>query len=94
MNCPHCGGETHVVDSRPNEDSTRRRRECVECKHRFSTVEIDADYYETLKPIDKNAVQKAVQQILLDGCANITEKVYSALGIKERNSKNENENYA
>ena len=85
MNCPKCYGETHVVDSRPNEDSVRRRRECVECKHRFSTVEIDADYYEALKPIDKNAVKKA----LLDGYEMITEKVYSALGIKERKAENE-----
>lgn len=81
MNCPNCGGETHVVDSRPKEDSTHRRRECIECKHRFSTVKIDADYYETLKPVDKNAVQKA----LLAGYTNITEKVYMALNIKERN---------
>jgi len=48
MNCPICGGQTCVVDSRPNEDSTRRRRECAECKHRFSTVEIDVDYYARL----------------------------------------------
>lgn len=49
MNCPICGYETRVIDSRPDEDSTRRRRECTECKHRFSTVEIDTDYYKKLK---------------------------------------------
>ena len=59
MTCPVCGGETKVVDSRPIEDGTRRRRQCLECDHRFTTVEIDADYYEALKPIDKKAVQKA-----------------------------------
>lgn len=48
MTCPICGGKTHMVDTRPTEDSVKRRRECVECKHRFSTVEIDADYYEIL----------------------------------------------
>ena len=80
MNCPNCGGHTNVVDSRPNEDSTRRRRECEVCKHRFSTVEIDADYYEKLKPIDKQALQSA----LFDGYTSITEKVYRALHIKER----------
>ena len=69
-----------MVDSRPNEDSTRRRRECIECKQRFSTVEIDADYYEQLKPIDKEAVRNA----LLDGYAKAIEGVCSALGIKER----------
>lgn len=81
MNCPHCGCDTRVIDSRPNEDSIYRRRECENCKHRFSTVEIDADYYETLKPVDKNALQNA----LLAGYTNITEKVYRALNIKERN---------
>lgn len=48
MTCPICGGETHIINSRPSEDSVRRRRECTECKHRFSTVEIDSDYYAFL----------------------------------------------
>lgn len=46
MTCPKCGGATFVKDSRPDEDTIRRRRECAECKYRFSTVEIDIDYYE------------------------------------------------
>ena len=87
MTCPNCGGETHVVDSRTNEDSTRRRRECVECKSRFSTVEIDADYYATLKPVDKRAVQK-----ILHNChADITRRIYHVLKIEERNNENETE---
>ena len=36
MNCPKCDGATKVVDRR----SVRRRRECLVCKHRFSTVEM------------------------------------------------------
>ena len=87
MNCPICYGQTHVIDSRPNEDSIRRRRECLECNHRFSTVEIDTDYYETLRPIDKSAVQK----VMLDGFRDITQRVFRVLYTKERNSKNENE---
>lgn len=42
MRCPSCGfAESKVVDSRPTEDgvSIRRRRECLECKHRFTTYE-------------------------------------------------------
>lgn len=54
MTCPYCGEKTRVVDSRTQEDSKYRRRECVECKHRFSTVEIDADYYEKLKGYSEN----------------------------------------
>lgn len=41
MKCPICGFEkTQVLDSRPTENlSIRRRRECVSCKHRFTTYE-------------------------------------------------------
>ena len=42
MKCPHCGfEEDKVVDSRPSSDghSVRRRRECLECKQRFTTYE-------------------------------------------------------
>jgi len=42
MRCPSCGyAESKVVDSRPSDDnsSIRRRRECLECGHRFTTYE-------------------------------------------------------
>ena len=42
MRCPKCGFEdSSVVDSRPTDDisSIRRRRECLKCKHRFTTYE-------------------------------------------------------
>lgn len=42
MRCPFCGyEESKVIDSRPAEegDSIRRRRECLECKKRFTTYE-------------------------------------------------------
>ncbi|EPD30582.1 transcriptional regulator NrdR [Gleimia europaea] len=42
MHCPLCHFEdTRVVDTRVSEDgaSIRRRRECQQCKHRFSTLE-------------------------------------------------------
>jgi transcriptional repressor NrdR len=39
MICPVCGGETKVVDSRPSNDSVRRRRECLDCGVRFDTLE-------------------------------------------------------
>ena len=41
MNCPFCGHtDSKVVDSRPTEDgSIRRRRECLECSRRFTTYE-------------------------------------------------------
>ncbi|RKX27232.1 MAG: transcriptional regulator NrdR [Candidatus Zixiibacteriota bacterium] len=42
MKCPKCGHEEDkVVDSRPSQDGSavRRRRECLRCKHRFTTYE-------------------------------------------------------
>ena len=41
MKCPYCGfQESKVVDSRPADDgSIRRRRECLQCERRFTTYE-------------------------------------------------------
>lgn len=43
MRCPFCGDpESKVVDSRPSEEnqSIRRRRECLNCQRRFTTYEM------------------------------------------------------
>lgn len=46
MKCPYCDHEsTSVVDSRDSSSKIRRRRECVECKRRFTT-------YETTEKLD------------------------------------------
>ena len=40
MKCPFCGGtESRVKDSRDIGDAIHRRRECEQCKARFSTYE-------------------------------------------------------
>ena len=42
MKCPYCGNnEDKVLDTRPTDEgsSVRRRRECLECKKRFTTYE-------------------------------------------------------
>ena len=40
MKCPYCGDEdTRVIDSRPAENSIRRRRQCAACGKRFTTYE-------------------------------------------------------
>jgi len=39
--CPKCKGKTIVIDSRRNpKNQVRRRRKCIKCSNRFSTVEI------------------------------------------------------
>ncbi|MBQ7922141.1 MAG: transcriptional repressor NrdR [Clostridia bacterium] len=43
MKCPSCGSrESKVIDSRPVEEnnSIRRRRECLDCHMRFTTYEV------------------------------------------------------
>lgn len=39
MRCVFCGFDTKVTDKRESLDSTRRRRECLKCKKRFTTYE-------------------------------------------------------
>ncbi|MBQ7460180.1 MAG: transcriptional repressor NrdR [Oscillospiraceae bacterium] len=40
MKCPFCGfAESKVIDSRPNDETIRRRRECLSCQKRFTTYE-------------------------------------------------------
>ncbi len=44
MRCIYCNsGETEVTDTRESPDGTRRRRECVKCKKRFTTYESVAE---------------------------------------------------
>ena len=39
MKCKFCGSETKVTDKRESPEGTRRRRECLKCKKRFTTYE-------------------------------------------------------
>ena len=40
MLCPVCrSSDNRVVDSRDDESAVRRRRECLACRHRFTTYE-------------------------------------------------------
>ncbi len=50
MKCPKCGyPDSKVIDSRttPERDMIRRRRECLSCRHRFTTVE----HVEVIQPM-------------------------------------------
>ena len=53
MKCPYCGyQESKVVDSRPaDEGSIRRRRECLRCERRFTT-------YETVESLPRVVIKK------------------------------------
>ena len=49
MTCPVCGEKTRTTNSRSNVESVRRRRECRECGHRFTTIELEVDLYRKIK---------------------------------------------
>lgn len=48
MTCPKCNGETKTYYTVKEDDCTSRIHECLQCGHRFNTVEIDADLYASL----------------------------------------------
>lgn len=52
MHCPFCLSEnTKVADSRTSRDVVKRRRECLSCKERFTTIET-IDLYIQVKKRD------------------------------------------
>ncbi len=78
MICPGCGlaNQNQVIDSRPRSGGgIRRRRECLVCGHRWSTVEI---------PIDEAAVRAEEAERILEkalaGMNRIQDAIDSAIG--------------
>jgi transcriptional repressor NrdR len=71
MKCPFCGhNEDRVLDTREQKDggAIRRRRECLQCKSRFSTVESLSLVFPYIvkkdgrrEPYDREKVLKGVQ---------------------------------
>lgn len=50
MNCPSCGKETFVIDSRPRAKGTvYRRRNCPACRKRFSTYELREEDFDFMR---------------------------------------------
>ena len=48
MTCPVCNGKTKILETRSDEESINRRRQCLRCGYRFSTVEMDKDLYKRI----------------------------------------------
>ena len=71
MRCPHCGhSEDRVLDTRVGRegDSIRRRRECLKCGSRFTTLETLLQVFPLIikkdgrrEPFSKEKVLKGVQ---------------------------------
>jgi len=68
MNCPNCKGPSSaVLSTRRQGAHLRRRRECFDCFHRWSTVEIDVDQFQHLLDIaEKNKTLVELVKAQLD----------------------------
>jgi transcriptional repressor NrdR len=72
MKCPFCQADNdRVIDSRPSQDgfATRRRRECLNCKHRYTTYEhIEATSVKIVKkdgtrePFDRLKIKRGLEK--------------------------------
>ena len=51
--CPKCGGDTKVIETRPSASRNRRRRECLQYNHRYSTYEVFANQLTTQEILDE-----------------------------------------
>ncbi|MEI6351059.1 MAG: transcriptional regulator NrdR [Verrucomicrobiota bacterium] len=95
MRCPKCGNiEDRVIDSRSSKDgaSIRRRRECTQCLHRFTTYEeIERASLRVIKrdgrsePFDRNklinGISKACEKrpVSLDAIEKAVEEIQTDL---------------
>ena len=61
MRCPQCNKATAVKDSRPVGKTIKRRRQCIFCNHRFSTIEKMFVVKKPVKSVNKSkpVVKKA-----------------------------------
>jgi transcriptional regulator NrdR family protein len=56
IQCPRCSGGTAVIDSRPFDNTIRRRRVCFQCERRFTT-------YEFVTGVNPTSIGKDLQSI-------------------------------
>ena len=83
MKCPRCKAYgLSITDSRPDGETIRRRRRCLNCGYRFTTYEISNEDYRNLK--DKEKDNEALIADMLSYLDEFFKKV------SERNKQNEN----
>lgn len=55
MNCPRCNSDTQkVIDSRHDGNVINRRRKCLKCGHKWSTMEAHRNTWENLKEAESH----------------------------------------
>lgn len=74
MKCPVCGSDNiTTVDSRSDHDSIVRRKKCLVCNHRWSTIEIDKDQWYSALQIKEERRRGRSKMINLDRFEGINE---------------------
>lgn len=86
MKCPSCNGDTHIIQSRKIGGDTRRRRECEECFHRWTTFEVSENmltFYESqinkVQDLEKTIHELTKKQQGRSGKRTWTESEYQLL---------------
>ena len=100
MKCIFCGKETRVTDKRESPEGTRRRRECLKCKKRFTTyekpekkeiivVKKDGRREKFLREKIKNGIMKACEKrpISIEKIDNIVKEIEEKIGLKGKEVK-------
>ncbi len=102
MKCIFCKFETRVTDKRESPEGTRRRRECLKCKKRFTTyekpekkeimvVKKDGRREKFSREKLKNGLMKACEKrpISVDKIDKIVEEVEEKILMKGKEVKSE-----
>jgi len=74
MNCEMCNGQSHITNSRKFKKFIRRRRECLDCGHRWTTEE-----RKGIKRVSKK-IRKAMQTPPIFYRTDVTEPLNDILG--------------
>jgi transcriptional repressor NrdR len=75
VQCPYCGSDSQVLDSRSTTEGVRRRRQCNACRRRFTTYERAGapslkviKRNERIEAFDSDKLQRALRRV----CRNRT----------------------
>ena len=103
MKCIFCNSDTKVTDKRESPDGTRRRRECLRCKKRFTTyekpenkdvviVKKDGRREKFSKEKLKNGLMKACEKrsVSIEKIDKIVNEIEEKLRSKGKEVKSEN----
>ena len=64
MNCPFCHkNQAQVIDSRSYPDRVRRRRKCLQCGERWSTIEHRQDVFTTARNQIRSSLEPELKKI-------------------------------